>query len=638
MEQAIRAERLKRTAETSAARGHPLPAWFDEVTSSLAYASHIVCSGNVRDLYPSPTPGAAGAEFLDFDTTLWHLLSRAGVAALLLHSPTGGLRLHPACDRRVIPALEAAGLPFGEPLRSLADLADIQSRVAGFAAFRIALLLDYASQIGAEDLAARTAFFVAVDEATRRRAGTGRSSRRNPTIWIADKAGDLPEWFAIGNDHLRDITVERPDLEDRFAFAQHLVKWPKAGPAAGDGASQPEMAERLLRFALECDGETLRTMSQIALVAKAEHLGPKGLSDAVRTYRTGLRRNPWASPVLRARVRQASERLSDRIVGQPHAIEKTLDILARSIVGLSGTQDTQHHRRPRGVLFFAGPTGVGKTELAKAVTELLFGDDSACHRFDMSEFMEEGAITRLIGAPPGQAGHDRGGELVNAVHKRPFSVFLFDEIEKAHPRILDIFLQILDEGRLTDARGATGHFSEALIIFTSNLGMIGGHRESNMGMDVMPSDTYRQIEDKITRAVHEHFRYELKRPELINRIGHNIVVFDFLRYAQVSRIFDTVLARVLDRVEAEQGLGVELSLRAREDLKSLCTHDVFDGGRGVGNRIEAHFVNPLSRAIFEGRLRGRVRIEDIDHEDGHVSLRFASPDGAEQEAGDQPWQ
>jgi ATP-dependent Clp protease ATP-binding subunit ClpB len=202
--------------------------------------------------------------------------------------------------------------------------------------------------------------------------------------------------------------------------------------------------------------------------------------------------------VLFARVKEARTLLETRIKGQPHAIEKTLDILARSITGLSGSQSGPRHQKPRGVLFFAGPTGVGKTELANAVTELLFGDEAACQRFDMSEFMEEASVSRLIGAPPGHPGHERGGELVNAAHRRPFSVFLFEEIEKAHPRILDMFLQILDEGRLTDARGATAHFSQALIIFTSNTGVAHGASTTNMGLSVLPSDTHDELQAKVT--------------------------------------------------------------------------------------------------------------------------------------------
>lgn len=603
-------------------RDRQLPAWFDEFSSALVYASHLLCVGNVRDLFPDPD-GDAGS-FQSFEETVRRLLARRGVRALLLHDPVLGLRLHPRCDRRLGAALAQAGLEPGRPAASLSELAEIQRKLAAFGDFPVALLLDYASQLADPADRALTDFFVGVDRATRlapprRPPSEAGAPPRNPTIWIADKAGDLPDWFAIGNAHLREISVELPDLEDRFAFAERIG----AGLGRGIVPAERDAAELLQRFALECDGETLQTMRQIARVAQAEGHGLGGLSDAVRTYRTGLRRNPWTSPILRARIGSAPERLGARILGQPHAIDKTLDILARSIMGLSGAQDGRRFRRPRGVLFFAGPTGVGKTELAKAVTELLFGDDAACHRFDMSEFMEEASVTRLIGAPPGQPGHDRGGELVNAVHRRPFSVFLFDEIEKAHPRILDIFLQILDEGRLTDARGATGHFSETLIIFTSNIGMLGSARETNMGIEALPSDAYRQLDDKITRAVHEHFRYDLRRPELINRIGQNIVVFDFLRYDSIARIFDAVLERVIATVAAEHGLNVTLSAAARETLKELCTHDVFDGGRGVGNRIETHLVNPLARAIFDGGFESGLRIEAISNGGARTRLHMA---------------
>jgi ATP-dependent Clp protease ATP-binding subunit ClpA len=211
--------------------------------------------------------------------------------------------------------------------------------------------------------------------------------------------------------------------------------------------------------------------------------------------------------------------------------------------------------------------------------------------------MEQDSVSRLIGAPPGQPGHERGGELINALHKRPFSVFLFDEIEKAHPRILDMFLQILDEGRLTDSRGATAFFSEALIIFTSNMGMFGTSRADNMGMNVMPSDPHDVIVQKITRAVQDYFRFELKRPELMNRIGQNVVVFDFIGPSSQKLIFHSLVQRVLKVVSHEQEIEITFTDQALEELEILCTHDVFDGGRGIGNRIETHLINPLAREI-----------------------------------------
>ena len=323
---------------------------------------------------------------------------------------------------------------------------------------------------------------------------------------------------------------------------------------------------------------------------------------------------------MRSRMLRAKEILTGRIKGQGNAIEKTLEILVRSIVGLSGAQNSSRHSRPRGVLFFVGPTGVGKTELAKAVTELLFGDDMACQRFDMSEFMEEDSINRLIGAPPGHPGYERGGELINAIHKRPFSVLLFDEIEKAHPRILDMFLQILDEGRLTDARGSTAYFSEALIIFTSNLGMIGKDQSQNMGMNILPSDAYPELERKIVDAVRGYFKYELLRPELVNRIGRNIVAFDFIDGETASLIFTSIIERVLTAVRAEHAVDIEIAPAALQELRMLCTSDWFEGGRGIGNRIESHFINPLSRVLFDRQPEHRMVVQSVSEVGGKTQL------------------
>ena len=197
--------------------------------------------------------------------------------------------------------------------------------------------------------------------------------------------------------------------------------------------------------------------------------------------------NPWAK-IDKEKLINAEEHLRKRVIGQERAVKTTADILKRSFFNLSGSQYSKYSKRPKGVLFFAGPTGVGKTELAKSLTELIFGSESSYIRFDMSEFSKEHSDQRLIGAPPGYTGHATGGELTNAVKKNPFSVILFDEIEKAHPKILDIFLQILDDGRLTSAKGETVYFSKSIIIFTSNLGFYSvspsGEKIQNISPDM----------------------------------------------------------------------------------------------------------------------------------------------------------
>ncbi len=287
-------------------------------------------------------------------------------------------------------------------------------------------------------------------------------------------------------------------------------------------------AEAVRRLADSTDGLTLTALADIAQLAVKQGIGIGGVEDAVRSYKVGATDNPWRKDYLKDKIRNARAALEERVKGQHQAATKTVDILMRSVMGLTGAQARAGGGRPRGVLFFAGPTGVGKTELAKTLTQLMFGDERAYIRFDMSEFADEHTGARLLGAPPGYIGYDAGGELTDAVRERPFSVILFDEIEKAHPRILDKFLQILEDGRLTDGRGDTAYFSEAILIFTSNLGIYVDDGHGQRVQNVKPGDPYEVVETRVREAIADHFKYRLGRPEILNRIGDNIVVFNFI--------------------------------------------------------------------------------------------------------------
>jgi len=282
--------------------------------------------------------------------------------------------------------------------------------------------------------------------------------------------------------------------------------------------------------------------------------------------------------------------------------------------------------RPRGVLFFAGPTGVGKTELAKALTRLLFDDERFYIRFDMSEFSAEHAADRLIGAPPGYVGHDSGGELTNAVRQRPFSLILFDEIEKAHPRILDKFLQLLDDGRLTDGQGETVYFTESVIVFTSNLGVYSDTEENDgLGGVVRvrrpTADraivSYAEMTARIEAAIREFFVLELGRPELLNRIGDNIVVFDYIDAATGQQILELMMRNVIDRIRQEHQLTMRAGDKAMRLLEAAClSPDALQlGGRGIGSILETALVNPLANAIFQaGPQPGAVAELDLSRD------------------------
>jgi ATP-dependent Clp protease ATP-binding subunit ClpA len=190
----------------------------------------------------------------------------------------------------------------------------------------------------------------------------------------------------------------------------------------------------------------------------------------------------------------------------------------------------------------------------QTVTSLLFNDESSYIRFDMSEFSAEHADQRLIGAPPGYIGYDAGGELTNAIRERPFSVVLFDEIEKAHPRILDKFLQVLDDGVLTSGRGERVYFSEALILFTSNLGIYRLNERGERILNVAQSEDYSSVQQKVRSEIDKHFKQVINRPELLNRMGENVIVFDFVREKVAVEIFDAMVANTLERRENRRAL------------------------------------------------------------------------------------
>jgi ATP-dependent Clp protease ATP-binding subunit ClpA len=308
----------------------------------------------------------------------------------------------------------------------------------------------------------------------------------------------------------------------------------------------------------------------------------------------GVTEDPWLQ-IDREKIRNAETFVRNRVNGQAHAVTHMLDLVKRAMTGV-GSQ--RKGNRPRGVAFLAGPTGVGKTELAKTITSLLFGDESAYIRFDMSEFSAEHADQRLIGAPPGYVGYDVGGELTNAIRERPFSVVLFDEIEKAHPRILDKFLQILDDGVLTSGRGDRVYFSEALIIFTSNLGIYRQDDVSGRVANVSPGDSFESIQERVLSEIQRHFKLVLNRPEILNRIGENVIVFDFIRSDVADEIFEQMVRTALEDIAA-QGIQIDLEHESKSLLKQRCLQDLSNGGRGIRNQIEAHLINPVARALFD---------------------------------------
>ncbi len=286
----------------------------------------------------------------------------------------------------------------------------------------------------------------------------------------------------------------------------------------------------------------------------------------------------------RERLTRLEAELGKRVVGQEEAVTAVANAVRRSRAGL------QDPNRPTGSFIFLGPTGVGKTETARALAEFLFDDERAMIRLDMSEYMEKHAVARMIGAPPGYVGYEEGGQLTEAVRRRPYSVVLFDEIEKAHPDVFNVLLQLLDDGRLTDSQGRVVDFRNTVVIMTSNLG-------SQFIVDAGPVATeadWRTIEERVRTELRRNFR-----PEFLNRVD-DIVVFRPLTQAHISRIVDLQVARLAELVSARQ-MTLEVTPSARQLLAERGYDPVF-GARPLKRVIQRLLQNPIASAMLEGRF------------------------------------
>ncbi len=293
----------------------------------------------------------------------------------------------------------------------------------------------------------------------------------------------------------------------------------------------------------------------------------------------------------RERLTKLESVLASRVIGQAEAVEAVSNAVRRSRAGL------QDPNRPIGSFIFLGPTGVGKTETARALAEFLFDDEQAMVRIDMSEYMEKHAVARLIGAPPGYVGFEEGGQLTEAVRRRPYSVILFDEIEKAHPDVFNILLQILDDGRLTDSQGRTVDFKNSVIIMTSNVG--SQYILENTGGD------FDRVEEQVISVLRQQFR-----PEFLNRVD-DIIVFRPLGEEQITHIVDLQLGR-LDKLLADRKLTIDLTPAAKHFLARE-GYDAAFGARPLKRTIQRMLQNPLAMAVLEGRfVEGDTIRVDVD--------------------------
>lgn len=610
------------------------PTWLRELKNFIGIKSAIILEGNVDDLYPSGEDASdrnAPVRFIPLNELVYQAFSEHNIDnpyKFLFVDPLRGvtnpLNLEDA-PSLVSAAQQASGVlasetiaasstsssqhpsPFEEnrlvedsllvraalTRRLTENGANLQSSVVCI--FNLANRLTLSPEsLSPEENAIFMNLLIGTQDAIR-----GDGSNINTLLLIIRKTSDVPAWFIDGNPNVRTITIPNPDRCAREEYIE--ATFPDLGGEAMDKTRN--------RLVDTTDGMKIAELDELRRLYARGDTEPGAIGELVDLYKYGIRENKWFA---------MAEKLSDdpvavlkqRVKGQDRAIEKIVTVLKRSVLGLSGAQHSSDSK-PKGVLFLAGPTGTGKTEMVKGVTELLFGDERSYLRFDMSEYASENSDQKLFGAPPGYVGYEQGGQLTNAVRANPFSVILFDEIEKAHPSIMDKFLQILEDGRMTDGRGNTVYFSETIIFFTSNVGIseevldehgrIIGRRNI-----VEPGEPYEQIENKVKGAMVVHFK-----PEVLNRIGDNIVVFDYISLEAAMLILRSQLRKINSSLGSRSGIEVETDSEFIDHLLDQAQMPEIreNGGRGIGNLVENAYVNPLSTFLFDAQVQSGSTVQ-----------------------------
>ena len=409
-------------------------------------------------------------------------------------------------------------------------------------------------------------------------------------VILLNSASSIPISLYRDNPEVEIITLQKPDREERKRMIKKI--------STGFEIELKEETKTLLDDEnLNCidllEDFTNREIIQLARMSRKED--KMTFEKLFYLFKYGEKDNPWEKLEYK-RVKNIQKELEKQVVGQEDAIKKVERAVIKAYMGLTGIHKKSSKSTPKGVLFFVGPTGVGKTELCKALAKFLFGDEQACIRFDMSEYAGQNSDQKLIGAPPGYVGYEEGGQLTNAVKEHPFSVILFDEIEKAakpNPRILDIFLQILEDGRLTDSKGQTVYFGNTVIVFTSNLG----------SSVVRPNEDKKVVSQQFIDVVKEYFDTKLQRPELLGRIGYsNIVPFNFIQDKGFQyKICRSKMMPLIDEIKEKYKLRFEFEDEITAINYIISEVDLMKGGRDILNAIDQKLIEPLGIFLFENK-------------------------------------
>lgn len=454
-------------------------------------------------------------------------------------------------------------------------------------------------------------------------------------VILANKATDLPMWFIdeIQNPFIKKLTISKPTKENKEAFFDQLIEDYTFGDEFTEKyqelvSENPKFDENIKRkFLAYTNDFTMKGLQNYEKYLQqgntVEH--PDKLAFSLTTFKAGDMKNPWEDEQTVINILNIRNTVTEVIKGQDFAMETVQNILTRAAIGLDRLENPN---APRVVLFLAGPTGTGKTEICKQLAKAIFGSEDRIIRFDMSEYGQEHADQKLFGAPPGYVGYEEGGKLTNAIKKEPFSLVLFDEIEKAHNKILDKFLQILGDGRLTDGHGETVSFTDAIIAITSNAGVTSPTPKNaeealdifkKMGEETKPEQEINMkaviemekaglSEEEIYNNVKEYLRYNVKyyfncqlgRPELYGRIEDSLVYYNYICSEAVGIICNSKVKKICKAATDEFRLAsITCEDQVKEEIIKYCQDEKVRsmGARGIGKAVNKLFNGSLSNFI-----------------------------------------